>query len=198
MLTLESSVSGFLETTPAGKPFKILVLPLELKERRNGQLLERSIVTSSASTSPQDPHESILTFCESLLGCWREDALDFNSGKPDHIIELFDSMLKVIRQIDAAGVFTPDMHQRNIMAQVSNSGSLSITGILEWDEAVFAPSVVACEPPWWLWDDNRNDHHVDSNHLGTWPYECSGANDMPKTSEQQELRHIFEDEAGSK
>ena len=40
--------------------------------------------------------------------------------------------------------------------------------------------------------------YVDSNHLGTWPYECSGANDMPKTSEQQQLKHIFEDEAGLK
>ena len=32
--------------------------------------------------------------------------------------------------------------------------SLKLTAILDQDEAVFAPKFVACEPRWWLWEDD--------------------------------------------
>ncbi|KAJ5720282.1 uncharacterized protein N7483_008216 [Penicillium malachiteum] len=45
-----------------------------------------------------------------------------------------------------------DLALRNIMADKPNITNPSgITGILDWDSAVFAPLVMSCTPPRWLW-----------------------------------------------
>lgn len=31
------------------------------------------------------------------------------------------------------------------------TGKQGITGILDWDSALFAPLVLSCRPPMWLW-----------------------------------------------
>lgn len=51
-----------------------------------------------------------------------------------------------------------------------------------------------CEPPRWLWDDEK--FHEDEDGLLPWPYELAGANDTPATAEQQELKRSFEEHAG--
>lgn len=74
---------------------------------------------------------------------------------------------------------------RNIMAEIRPDGSLSITGILDWDSAVFAPRFVGCAPPMWLWAWNEEDDE-DEKH----------ANDTPSTPENQEIKKIFEETVG--
>ena len=56
------------------------------------------------------------------------------------------------------------------------------------------PKFVACEPRWWLWDDDE--WHVDEEGLLTWPYELEGAKNLPSTLEKQELKRLFEEHAG--
>lgn len=74
---------------------------------------------------------------------------------------------------------------RDIMAHIDDNDKLTISGILDWDSAIFAPRFVGCAPPMWLW---------------AWSYEGEEdeihANDVPATPEQQELKKIFDEAMG--
>ena len=75
---------------------------------------------------------------------------------------------------------------RNIMAHIDSDESLTISGILDWDSAIFAPRFGGCVPPMWIWawsDDEEDEAH---------------ANDAPDTLEQQELKQLFEEAVGPK
>lgn len=75
---------------------------------------------------------------------------------------------------------------RNIMADIKSDGSLSITGILDWDSAVFAPRFAGCVPPMWLWAWDEEDDEEDERH----------ANDTPSNAEDREIKRIFEETIG--
>ena len=78
-----------------------------------------------------------------------------------------------------------NMAPRNIMANVDSDESLTISGILDWDSAIFAPRFVGCVPPMWIWawsDEEEEDEVL--------------ANNTPSTPEQQELKRLFEDAVG--
>ena len=75
---------------------------------------------------------------------------------------------------------------RNIMAHIDSDESLTISGILDWDSAIFAPRFVGCVPPMWIWA--WSDEEEDEAH----------ANDTPDTLEQQELKQLFEEAVGPK
>jgi len=60
-----------------------------------------------------------------------------------------------------------------------------VSGILDWDSAIFAPSFLAYKPPSWIWDWQDDE---DEDELS--------ANDDPKTAEARELKLIFEEAAG--
>lgn len=80
------------------------------------------------------------------------------------------------------------------MVELSSEDSISVTGILDWDDAVVAPKFVNCQPPGWLWGYDKDEHT--ENSLLPWPYELKGANNPPSTPEQQELKVTFDDHAG--
>ena len=82
-----------------------------------------------------------------------------------------------------------DLAPRNILVNVATEGSSSpydiLSGILDWDSAVFAPRVMSCTPPSWIWawsDDESEDE--------------AAANDIPPTAAAQQLKVIFEDAVG--
>lgn len=81
------------------------------------------------------------------------------------------------------------------MVEIQSDDYIEVTGLLDWHEAVFAPKFVHCEPPGWLWGYDIHDHE-DEDDLLPWPYEVEGANDLPTTLEQEELKLIFEECAG--
>ena len=75
---------------------------------------------------------------------------------------------------------------RNIMARIRPDKSLAITGILDWDSAMFAPRFAGCVPPMWIWAWAPDDEDEDESY----------ANDTPATPEQQELKQLFEEAVG--
>ena len=75
---------------------------------------------------------------------------------------------------------------RNIMAKIGSDKSLAITGILDWDSAIFAPRFAGCVPPMWIWAWAPDDEDEDELH----------ADDTPTTPEQQELKRLFEEAVG--
>ena len=106
----------------------------------------------------------------------------------------YDRLVTMADQMDDLGFLGNDMNclchldllgaPRNIMANINSDDSLSITGILDWDSAVFAPRFVGCAPPMWLWA--WDDEEEDETH----------ANDTPSTPEDQEIKRIFEETVG--
>ena len=48
-----------------------------------------------------------------------------------------------------------DLAARNVMVQNLPNGSVTISGIVDWDSAAFAAKFVSCAPPSWLWTDQK-------------------------------------------
>ena len=105
----------------------------------------------------------------------------------------YDRLAKATDQMSGLGYETCLCHldlntaPRNIMADFDkdNPDDLEITGILDWDSAIFAPRFVGCAPPMWIWVWNSEEDE-DERY----------AEDIPPTPEQQELKRIFEETVG--
>ncbi|KAJ6024871.1 hypothetical protein N7540_005668 [Penicillium herquei] len=87
-----------------------------------------------------------------------------------------------------------DMAFRNIMAEKpSLTNPSGITGILDWDSAIFAPLVMSCTPPRWLWAsypdwiEYGEDEWYDTEDFLAHEY---------LSPESCELKQCFEDAAG--
>ncbi len=112
----------------------------------------------------------------------------------------YDRLVTMARQMDDLGLLGDDENcichldllgaPRNIMADIKPDGSLRITGILDWDSAVFAPRFAGCAPPFWLWDswdEEEEEEEEDGRH----------ANDTPSDPGNREIKRIFEETIGS-
>lgn len=79
-----------------------------------------------------------------------------------------------------------DFEPRNILVDaIRDAPQPIISGILDWDSAVLAPSFMSCAPPLWIWawlDDEEGDERT--------------ANDVPPTEEGRILKKSFEKAAG--
>ncbi|KAF1842801.1 uncharacterized protein K460DRAFT_289421 [Cucurbitaria berberidis CBS 394.84] len=78
-----------------------------------------------------------------------------------------------------------DFEPRNILIDITSPGTAHLSAILDWDEAVFAPSFVNCRPPSWLWDF-EGDEDLDE----------ALANVAPTDSDLQAVKTAFEDAVG--
>jgi thiamine kinase-like enzyme len=108
-------------------------------------------------------------------------------------VDLMISLLAVAREMDQLGYFDDDnnvlchldLEPRNIL--LSLEPQVTISGILDWDSAVFAPIFMSCAPPFWLWGWDDEEDEDEKN-----------ANDIPPTADLQEIKRTFEDVVGSK
>lgn len=88
-----------------------------------------------------------------------------------------------------------DLEPRNIMIQVDDNGSVRITGIIDWDLAIFASRFVACRPPYWLWRFEPGGTHA----VWDWEDECDRfAAEVPEDVKAKELKTIFDQAVGQK
>ena len=177
------------------------ITPFDLKSADGDLFEEPELLSASAEELPQ-ANLTIVDFFFIQIGRWR--AVDIETGAPliDRTIALWDSILNIVREIDKLGFFAAthychchvDLFPGNIMADIRSEGSIQVTGILDWDEAVVAPKFVAYELPAWLWGFKASD--VPDNTFPTWPYVKPGAGDVPSISGNQMLKRIFEEYAG--
>lgn len=207
LLALESPIAGHIEAFPGGTGTEKQsnVVPFDLKSADGDWFEETEQQVLVLKGTPREG-QTTLDFFRSQIGRWRAVDVVRNAPMVDRTVALWDSMLRVVEEMNEMGLFPTnlyclchvDLQPRNIMAEIQPiqpDGSIQVTGILDWDEAIIAPKFVNCEPPGWLWGFNPDD--VPRTDLPTWPYEVSGANDVPSTLEEQELKRIFEDFAGS-
>ncbi|KAL9070546.1 MAG: hypothetical protein Q9161_004843 [Pseudevernia consocians] len=207
LLSMESPVAGILEaraddTETTQQP---AITPFELREQDGyGELIENPDTENLVGPEALRGHHTTLELFESLLTRWRIWSVAQQYDENDPEVQLWTSMLRAVHEMEELQLFKPnlnclchvDLHPRNIMVEIQPDNSLEMTGILDWDEAIFAPKFVNCEPPGWLWGYNVDDH-VDEDGSLPWPYEVVGANDLPSTQEQQELKRVFEECTGS-
>ncbi|KAL8845685.1 MAG: hypothetical protein Q9221_009160 [Calogaya cf. arnoldii] len=131
----------------------------------------------------------------------RWHAADNRAYPTDFPLDHFARLTTVAKEMDAAGVFNDvcfslchlDLAPRNVMADIKSDKSIQISGVLDWDSAVFGPSFLACEPPSWIWawsdfEDEDHERGEDYNEIH--------ANDTPATPEDQELKRKFEEVIG--
>ena len=197
LLALESPVTGHV--APSSNCIETknphVIVPFEVKNA-DEDLPDELQPQSSHVTRGSRESQTTLDFFKCQIGRWRAVDVARNASMVDRTIGLWDGMLKVVEEMNSLGLFTVerhclchvDLYPRNIMVRVQHNGSVQVTGILDWDEAVVAPKFVNCEPPGWLWGFTPYD---------LWPCEMPGANDTPSTAENQELKRIFEEHAGS-
>ena len=197
-------MAGVIEATLQGETwtnaFQIVPWKLNLRHETPEKLEPEQIFSEQFPIAKS----RTLRFFESYLGRWRKDSLAIGLGEVDDEVRLYNDLIKMGQEMDEVDLFEPDIHclchldlhnPRNIMVQIDNNGSLRVTGILDWDEAVVAPKFVNCEPLGWLRGYDK-DTHVDENDMFPWPYELEGANNEPSSPEQQELKALFERNAG--
>ena len=204
LLQRESPVTGHIETAVNGTltAKQHTVVPFDLKSADGDAFDEPEPQNASMKESLRE-RQTTLDFFKCQIGRWRAVDVARNAPMVDRTVGLWDGMLKAAEEMNDSGLFKSDrhclchvdLHPRNIMAEIHPDGSIQVTGILDWDEAVVAPKFVNCEPPGWLWGfDPDGPPRVDSP---AWPYEIPGASDVPSTAEEQELKRIFVEHAGA-
>ena len=106
----------------------------------------------------------------------------------------WDRLTVVAKDLDATGMFKDsyftlchlDLHPCNVIVDVQSDGAANITGVLDWDSAVFAPDFVVCTPPSWIWAwQDDEDEPLDE------------ADTTPDSLEDQTLKRDFEDAVGN-
>ncbi|PSN73635.1 hypothetical protein BS50DRAFT_467362, partial [Corynespora cassiicola Philippines] len=108
--------------------------------------------------------------------------------------KLFSQFMEMAGELDEDGWFQDvpfslchlDLEPRNILIDATHDKQRPIiTGILDWDSAVLAPSFMSCKPPQWIWDWQDDEDEDEQT-----------ANDVPPTKECIKLKIAFEMAAG--
>jgi hypothetical protein len=87
-----------------------------------------------------------------------------------------------------------DLFPRNIIIDVDSRPM--ITGIVDWDEAVFAPTFVTAVAPAWLWESGPR-FDEDGDYLGPDDVETAErSNCVPESEQMRAVKSLFEDKAG--
>ncbi|KAL8640409.1 MAG: hypothetical protein Q9226_008751 [Calogaya cf. arnoldii] len=155
-------------------------------------------VHSAVDPDPADvglsPAQSVLEMFVTQFERW--EAAHIRSSRappPAYKPEEYDRLIAVAKDMDAAGFFKDttfalchlDLFPRNVMVDIQSDGAANITGVLDWDSAVFAPDFAVCAPPSWIWawkDDD--DEPLDEAEI------------TPDNPEDQTLKRDFEDVVG--
>lgn len=208
LFSVESPVAGLIEATrsPDTQPAETFkIIPFEVTDRGKSQPLQ--------DRSPYDalPTTGITQSTADLLLSQYERWRLLNIEWP-HELDFWDRLIATVREMCLHGFFDHpdlqthclchvDLHMGNIMVQTSNhdNDTATITGILDWDEACFAPKFVNCMPPAWLWvgEDGYEALQTDEEGGDPWPYEMPGAESVTLESKgNEEVKRCFEEEAG--
>jgi hypothetical protein len=82
-----------------------------------------------------------------------------------------------------------DLFPRNIVVEIINDRVATVTAILDWDSAHFAPAIVAFSPPAWLWVKGYwHDSKDEISEEESWDV----AEKVPLDLESQIIKSIFD------
>ncbi|MDI1491454.1 MAG: hypothetical protein OHK93_002663 [Ramalina farinacea] len=187
-----TSPSNTAEPSHGENACKFCIRPFEVG--RPSPMGTEGHLDATPASGYQPDYTSPLNFLQGQLGRWQADA----EMRGDELeAECMDKSSRLAAQLEKAGflgkegnAYVPshrDLNNgpQNILIDVDQNGKLSITGILDWDSAIFAPAVVACQPPMWIWAWDSNGEEDEKL-----------ANETPPTMEAWQLKKAFEDAVG--
>ena len=139
--------------------------------------------------------KSTLDFFLAQFGRWRAEELRID---PTEILHphFMERLAVTASQMNRLGCFGDntnclshlDLAAHNIMVEVRSDDSITVTGVLDFDSACFAPTFVSCYPPWWLWQDETQPGDALEDE--------TPSNEPPPDPELLEIKRIFEETVG--
>ena len=136
-------------------------------------------------------YATTLEFLNSQFDRWKNGASEANVVKRFYM----DRFKEVASQLNEACYLGDDQYSlchldlattpRNVLAKLGPNGFLEITGILDWDEAIFCPKFLSSVAPMWIWAWSDEDEEDERK-----------ANDIPEDPQMQELKSLFERTVG--
>ena len=169
LLSIESLETGTLEAA-AENAGSSTVVPFELKNAL-GEIIDEPITSASLHENSLHRRYFTLDFFNVQFNRWRAVDLERHAGEISHSVQLWDGMLKAVREMGQLDLFKPNL--KSCLCHVD----------------------LRRRPPMWLWDDDA-DGRVDEEELDPWPYELPSASVVPSSPEKAELKQIFEENAG--
>jgi hypothetical protein len=135
------------------------------------------------------PMEGPLDMMKSLFARQYEQDVKYDGVE----ISPWPAFIRIAEHMDRLGLFEDehyylthmDFEPRNMMIHVEDQRTATLAGILDWDDAVFAPAFLNCTPPQWLWNWQEG---VLENE--------TRANDIPFNMHDWEIKHAFEAAVG--
>lgn len=184
MLAIRSSVAGVLE------------LPAEEKGLETILYVAPFRPTDPRPTTPYSDSPATQSVLGLLTAIFQAQKAAYVERSPTDTVrtELMDRFSVMASELDAEKWLTNlpnclahlDLAPRNILVNQNPDAHLPIiSGILDWDSAVFAPIFMSCTPPLWIWawqDDDDEDERT--------------ANDDLSTPKARQLKQLFEEAAG--
>ena len=188
---VKCSTPGIIEASSADDGAqKLIVRPFDIKSPHDDDWKSKIPVHKTEEATENTALTSLGWF-GTQFGRWLADELLRNPGQILYWDYQFQ-FVEVAKRMDSLGILGDgqnclyhfDLEARNIMVQILPNGSLTISGIVDWDSAVFAPTFVSCVPPCWLWTDQVL-------------YDENG-NDMfsPPSTQEHEIKEAFEEIVG--
>ena len=139
--------------------------------------------------------KSTLDFFLAQFGRWRAEELRID---PTEILHphFMERLAVTASQMTRLGCFGDntnclshlDLAAHNIMVEVRPDNTITVTGVLDFDSACFAPTFVSCYPSWWLWQDETQPGDALEDE--------TQSNEPPPDPELLEIKHIFEETVG--
>lgn len=196
---MRHSVSGLIEeVTKEGGVQAFTVKPFDNKPslEKDWTLKQASpLFEAENSTALECYEKSTLNFFLAQFGRWRAEELRIDPTEilHPHFMERLAVAASQMNRIGRFGDNTNclshlDLAAHNIMVEVGSDKSISLTGVLDFDSACFAPMFVSCYPPWWLWQDETQPGDALEDE--------SQSNDTPPDPELVEIKRIFEETVG--
>ncbi|KAG8528443.1 uncharacterized protein KY384_007361 [Bacidia gigantensis] len=202
LFTLQSPVTGIADVPSSDETGSLNVIAFELMDGCGGLIKDPGRTDLMKLRESPNYKESTRSFFETQIARWRAHDVRRNLSEEAPSVQLWDKMLDIVREMDTANIFLQDsnclchtdLEPRNIMAETKSDGSIKITAILDWDEAVVAPNFVNCKPPLWLW---RHETSEDTDEdIDLWPLESARGGEVPDTEDNRQLKQVFEESAG--
>lgn len=196
---MTNPVPGLIEeVTKEGGVRAFTVKPFDIKPpfEKDLKLKEASPLFDADNSRALECYEkSTLDFFLAQFGRWRAEELRIDPTEilHPHFMERLAATASQMNRLGCLGdnkncLSHLDLAPRNIMVEIRSDKSIVVTGVLDFDSAVFAPTFVSCYPPWWLWQDEAQPGDALEDE--------SQSNETPPDPELAEVKRIFEETVG--
>jgi aminoglycoside phosphotransferase (APT) family kinase protein len=122
-------------------------------------------------TATLAPHQTTRDFLLDLCARQRAHAAVLDVSAFNYIWTGFERIIRKLHNLDlisdsdAFYLFHPDLQARNLLFTLPSPTCVRLTGVLDWDAAVFAPKFVSARAPFFLWVDEGSDEEAEAGCL---------------------------------